>query len=237
MTAMHILITSVLLVLASFTPATAADAPSRPAPDVAALAAQAPEQPLPAPSGGGRPLQECLADRRTDRTFAEDRPLDRQQLADLLWAACGINRPESGKRTAPSARNWQEVDVYLTLPEGAFLYWPTTHSLQRVSPRDLRAVAGRQAFCATAPLNLVFVADARRMAGCPDDLRDLYMGADTAFMAQNVYLQCASTGLACVVRGLIDREAIHEALALAPEQRVTLCMTVGHRAADDPPER
>jgi nitroreductase len=185
---------------------------------------------LPAPSKGGMPLMEALAARHTSREFAPQ-PLSRQQLADLLWAACGINRPEEGKRTAPSARNWQEVDVYVVLPEGVFLYLPEQNGLRRVVDGDHRAVTGVQDFCATAPLDLVFVADTERMIDCPPELVDLYSGADTAFMAQNVYLYCAANGLNCVVRGSVDRGAIHQTLGLRPPQKVTLGMTIGQ-----PPE-
>lgn len=183
--------------------------------------------PLPAPDrSGGLPLMQALAERQSHREFA-DAPLTTQQLSDLLWATAGVNRADAGKRTAPTARNWQEVDVYLTTPEGVFLYQPAEHALARVDGRDLRALAGSQGFVATAPLNLVFVADTARMVNCPPERFDFYTGADTAFMAQNAYLYCASAGLRCVVRALIDRDAFHAALGLTASQRVTLAMTVG----------
>ncbi len=183
---------------------------------------------LPPPGTGGRPLMDVLADRHTAREFAPE-PLAAQELSDLLWAAAGVNRPESGKRTVPSARNWQEVDVYVVTADGVSLYLPAEHRLEPLLEGDLRPVTGRQDFVATAPLDLVYVADTDRMEGCPPDLVDLYSGADTAFMAQNVYLWYASAGLNCVMRGAIDRDAIHAALRLRPAQRVTFAMTVGHR--------
>jgi hypothetical protein len=189
--------------------------------------------PLPAPDrSGGVPLMQALAERQSHREFA-DAPLTTQQLSDLLWATAGVNRADAGKRTAPTARNWQEVDVYLTTPEGVFLYQPSEHALARIDDRDLRALAGSQDFVATAPLNLVFVADTARMVNCPADRFDFYAGADTAFMAQNAYLYCASADLRCVVRALIDREAFHAALGLTASQRVTLAMTVGMAPAGE----
>lgn len=183
--------------------------------------------PLPAPDrSGGRPLMQVLDQRQSHREFAAD-PLPVQQLSDLLWATAGVNRSDSGKRTAPSARNWQEIDVYVVVAGGVLRYVPDRHALASVDDRDLRALAGRQDFVATAPVNLVFVADTERMEGCPPERIDFYAGADTAFMAQNAYLFCASADLRCVVRALVDREALHAALGLAPTQRVTLAMTIG----------
>jgi len=188
--------------------------------------------PLPDPDrSGGRPLMEALDRRQSHREFG-DAPFPVQQLSDLLWATAGVNRAGSGKRTAPTARNWQEIDVYVVNADGAFRYEPGEHALRRVTDRDLRALAGRQDFVATAPLNLVFVADTDRMEGAPAELTDFYAGADTAFMAQNAYLYCASAGLRCVVRALVDREALGEALGLPAAQRVTLAMTIGPPPAE-----
>jgi len=193
-------------------------------------------RPLPDPDRtGGLPLMQALDQRQSHRQFASE-PLGRQEVSDLLWATAGVNRAASGKRTAPSARNWQEIDVYVVVAAGVLRYEPDGHALVPVDDRDLRALAGRQEFVATAPLNLVFVADTTRMEGCPADRIDFYAGADTAFMAQNAYLFCASADLHCVVRALVDREALQAALALAPTQRVTLAMTVGRPAAGDAPQ-
>lgn len=185
---------------------------------------------LPAPdTTGGKPLMQALKDRQTIRSFSTD-SLPTQVLSNLLWAASGVNRPESGKRTAPSAMNWQEIDVYLAMPSGLYRYEPAKHQLVFVSSEDVRAKTGTQSFVAKAPLNLVYVADYSRMGEASDDSKDFYSAADAAFMSQNVYLFCASEDLATVVRGSVDREALAAAMQLRPEQHVVFSQTVGYPA-------
>lgn len=175
---------------------------------------------------GGMPLMEALQLRKSTRDFSvEELPL--QTLSNLLWAAFGINRPESGKRTAPSARNWQEIDIYVAFEKGLFLYDASSHSLKPVLPDDLRAQTGMQDFVGTAPVNLVYVADFTRMGNASDEQKRMYAAADASFIAQNVYLYCASEGLGTVVRGALDREALAKAMKLAPEQFVTFAQTIG----------
>lgn len=176
---------------------------------------------------GGMPLMEALKARQTSRTYSP-KPLSDQILADLLWAAFGINRPDTGKRTAPSARNWQEVEVYAVMEQGCFLYDAKANVLRAVAAGDLRKLTGPQAFVGTAPLNLVFVADSSRMTGSSPEDQALYMGADGGFISQNVYLFCASEGLATVVRGMVDREALAKALNLPDNQKIILAQTVGY---------
>jgi SagB-type dehydrogenase family enzyme len=186
---------------------------------------------LPAPqTQGGMPLMEALKARRSTRELgAEALPL--QVLSDLLWAAAGVNRPESGKRTAPSARDWREIDIYVALAEGTFRFDPDAHALRRVVPRDVRPLTGVQGFVAHVPLNLVYVANLDRMGDAGPEQRSLYAATDTGFIAQNVYLYCASAGLATVVRGSVDREALAEALGLGPNQQITLAQSVGYPQA------
>jgi SagB-type dehydrogenase family enzyme len=195
-----------------------------------ALAAAAPKPvPLPKPrTEGGLPLLSALKARASSRAFKPD-PLPAQVLSDLLWAADGVNRPD-GRRTAPSARNWQEVDVYVLKADGAFRYDAKDHALIPVAAKDLRALAGTQDFVATAPLNLVYVADAARMEGAGPEAVAQYGATDVGFVAQNVYLFAASERLAAVVRGSIDRDALAKALGLRKEQRVVLAQTVGFPA-------
>lgn len=192
-----------------------------------ALAQGVGEGGLPAPDKeGGRPLMAVLADRRTQRSFS-GRPLPPLVMSNLLWAACGVNRPD-GKRTAPTAVNWQEIDVYVATADGLFLYNAQEHSLERVLSEDIRALTGRQPFCADAPANLVYVADYARMGRGSVGDKDFYAATDTGFVAQNVYLFCASEGLATVVRGLIDRDALRAQMGLREDQHITLAQTVGY---------
>jgi hypothetical protein len=182
---------------------------------------------LPAPQkDGGKPLMQALALRATSREFAKD-PLPPQTLSNLLWAAWGINRPGEGKRTAPSARNWQEMDVYVVLPAGAYRYDAIGNVLKPVVPGDLRALAGSQEFVKDAPLTLVFVADTGRMKGSAADQRTQYAWADAAFLSENVYLFCASEGLATGVRAMVDRVALGKALELGDGRIIAFAQSVG----------
>jgi SagB-type dehydrogenase family enzyme len=182
---------------------------------------------LPAPDRrGGVPLMQALARRRSSREFSS-KPLPLPVLSSLLWAAFGVNR-RSGGRTAPSALGAQEIDVYVALPQGAYLYDAKAHSLRLVSASDLRRVTGYQDFVDDAPLDLVFVADHRRMRMVPVGQRESYASAAAGAIAQNVYLFAASAGLATVIRAWIDRAAIADALGLAHDQQVLLSQTVGY---------
>lgn len=182
--------------------------------------------PLPKPrTAGGKPLLDALAERRTTRDFTTAK-LSQQMLSDLLWAADGINRPD-GRRTAPTPHNAQQIDVYVTAPEGAYRYLAKGHALEPIAPGDLRAATGKQDFVATAALNLVYVADLSRMSGSPEE-NALLSAASAGFIGQNVYLFCASEGLGAVVRAYIDYPALAKALKLRPGQRVMLAQTVGY---------
>jgi len=185
---------------------------------------------LPAPDmEGGLPLMKALSLRSSSRSFSTEE-LPAQVLSDLLWAASGINRPESGRRTSPTARNMQQIDIYVATARGLYIYRPKDHALVPVLAKDIRAVTGRQDFAALAPVNLVFVADYSRMGEMPEDAKKFYAATDTGFIGQNVYLYCASAGLATVVRGAVDREALEKAMELGPDRHVVLAQTVGYPA-------
>jgi SagB-type dehydrogenase family enzyme len=172
-------------------------------------------------------LAQALAGRRSGRAFRPD-ALPLAVLSSLLWSAYGINRRASGGRTAPSAHNWQEIDVYAVLPDGAYRYDAAAHRLLLVKAEDLRGATGSQDFVASAPLNLVYTADFARMHEASPEERTFLAGADAGCIAQNVYLFCAGAGLAAVVRGLIDRERLARALGLSKTQRVALAQSVGY---------
>jgi SagB-type dehydrogenase family enzyme len=191
---------------------------------------------LPAPRmEGGKPLMQALKERQSSRAFS-DRELSLQVMSDLLWAAAGINRPDAGKRTAPSARNWQEIDVYAVMKDGVYLYDAKANTLKAVAPGDLRKSTGMQDFVAVAPLNLVYVADVTKMADSRPEDRALYSSADAGFIAENVYLFCASEGLATVVRGSVDRDALAAALKFPETKKVILAQTVGYPAETEKAE-
>jgi hypothetical protein len=173
-----------------------------------------------------RSLQSC----RSTREFSA-RTMSAQHLSNLLWAASGVNRPATDGRTTPSAHDWKEILVFVSRADGLFLYEPLVHALRRKSDHDLRAATGMQSFVADAPLNLIYVADFAAMTDAADDERILFSAADAGFIAQSVYLYCASAGLATVVRGMIDRAALGRAMALPSNQRIILAQPVGHRSS------
>ena len=175
-------------------------------------------------------LVDALKARKSSREFSQ-KLLPPGLLSSLLWTAFGVNRPDTGKRTAPSAHNWQEIEVYAALSDGMYHYHAMAHALRQTVPGDLRRLTGVQDFVERAPLNLVYVANLSRMSDASAEDRAFYLAADAGFIAQNVYLFCASEGLATVVRGLVDRKALAAAMRLRPDQRIVLAQTVGYPAA------
>ncbi len=182
---------------------------------------------LPPPRGeGGLPLIAALKLRHSTREYS-GRPLPAQVLSDLLWAAFGINR-QSGDRTAPYWRHVMVMDVYVAMADGVWLYEPKTHTLLPHLKEDIRAQTGLQDFVATAPINLIFVAHGERMTDVSTEDRRLYASVDAGFIGQNVYLFCASEGLATVFRGAVDYPKLARAMHLPDQQFVTFAQTVGY---------
>lgn len=187
---------------------------------------------LPEPTKtGGKPLMEALNERSSSRDFSfED--LSNQQLSNLLWAANGINRPEKGKRTAPSSHNNQDIDIYLTTEKGLFLFKPEEHALQQLSEIDMRKITGNQDFVKKSAVNLIYVSDFSKLKGS-DDTKLITAATHCGFIGQNVYLYCASEGLISVFRAWINKEKIAKALKLKPNQHVIYCQSVGYSKAEE----
>jgi nitroreductase len=192
---------------------------------------------LPAPqTHGGKPLMAALALRATGRDFSSAE-LPRQTLSNLLWAAWGINRPKDKMRTAPSAIDWQETDVYVVMKAGTYVYDAAANTLKPVVSGDNRALTGTQPFVKDAPVTLVYVADAARMVipkDWPQEMQDATQEvmeglkwADTAVISQNVYLFAASEGLSTGIRALIDRASLAAALNLGDTQSIIMAQSVG----------
>ncbi len=175
----------------------------------------------------GGPLMQVLRDRKSSRDFSSKK-LPLQTLSNILWAGFGINRPGTGQRTAPSAHNWQEIDIFAATADGLYLYNAKTHTLKQILAEDIRPLTGTQPFVKDAPVNLIYVADFLILGNIPDNDKILYTAANTGFISQNVYLYCASEGLATVVRGMVDRPALEKAMKLKTNQKVILAQTVGY---------
>jgi|ERR1017187_143843 nitroreductase len=193
-----------------------------------AVAQTPPTLELPPPrASGGKPLIDALKQRRSMRDYA-DRPLPAQVLSDLLWAAFGVNRPASGDRTAPSWRHSIEIGIYVTTAEGVWRFEPQGHRLKSHLRGDIRAQTGVQDSAGTAAVNLVYVADGNRMGSTSQEDKRLWAFTDTGFIGQNVYLFCASEGLASVFRGSLDREALARTLQLDRHEFITCAQSVGY---------
>ena len=167
---------------------------------------------------------QVLKDRKTSRDF-DSRILPAQELSNILWAGFGVNRPKDGGRTAPSAMNTQEIDLYVTMKEGLFFYDAHKNLLQKIHNKDIQALTGKQNFVQDASLNIIMVADHSRLKN-KDETQ--YIPADAAFISENIYLYCASEGLATVVRASIDKQALAKAMGLRPEQEVVFAQSVGY---------
>ena len=179
------------------------------------------------PPAGGNAFMQLLTKRSSSREYSPE-PLPISVLAGLLWAAFGISRPDSGKRTAPSASNRQEIDIYVAAANGLYLYDAKSNALKPISADDIRGLTGRQAFVKEAPINLVYVSDYSKFDKRTEEDKLVYSAADTGFISENVYLYCASEGLATVVRAGIDKPILAKAMKLRPEQKIILAQSVGY---------
>jgi len=175
---------------------------------------------------GGIPLMEALNNRKSTREFS-DKEIPLQVQSDLLWAAYGFNRPQQKMRTVPSAWNIQNMNVYVARADGLYLYEAQNHSLKLIVNEDIRAKCGTQSFVRTVPVNLVYVADLSMMSGV-GERGNFYSDVHAGFIAQNVYLFCASFNLATVVRDLIDRDALRIAMKLEADQEIILAQSIGY---------
>jgi SagB-type dehydrogenase family enzyme len=181
---------------------------------------------LPEPqTDGGKPLMQALRERKTTREFSAA-PIPRQLLSDMLWAAFGVNRPETGHRTAPSAMNAQEIDIYVASADGVYLYEAREHRLKLVLAGDVRPSAGARDPVEKGPVVFVYVADFARMTRAQPDQKAFYAGFDAGCISQNVYLFCASAGLATVVHEL-NRPPLAKAMGLRSAQQIILAQTIG----------
>ena len=187
---------------------------------------------LPPPeTSGGMPLMQALNDRMSTKRFTRQ-AIPRDQISNLLWAAFGINRPESGKRTVATAVNCQDIEVYVVLEKAAYVYQAKEHRLIPVVNRDVRSLAATQGYAQVAPINLVYVSDYSKMADRFKDKKPIYAAFHAGSISQNVYLYCASAGLGTVVRDSVDRNGLRDALNLRDDQVIVMAQSVGYAPSD-----
>ena len=175
----------------------------------------------------GKPLMQALKDRHSSREFSNEK-LPLQVLSNLLWAGFGINRTQSGMRTAPSAVNSQDIDIYVALEEGLYIYDAKANMLNPVLAEDIRGATGMQPFPKVVPVDLIYVSDQSRMTKATQEQKDFYSAINTGFIGQNVYLFCASEGLATVTIAMIDKPALAKKMGLRPDQKIMVVQPVGY---------
>ncbi len=182
---------------------------------------------LPAPNkSGGMKLMQAFAERKSIKEFS-DKEISLEQLSDLLWAMFGINRPESGRRTAPSAKNWQTTEMYVIRKDAVYYYDYKEHSLTLVKAGDFRIIAGKQEYAQEAPLNILLMANLDKMEICNELDVKVIASMDAGFISQNAYLYCASENLACVARLMLDYELIAKTLEYPKSMWPALALTIG----------
>jgi len=176
----------------------------------------------------GTTVMKALSERHSVRDFSS-KELSLQDLSDLLWAANGVNR-DDGKRTAPSAMNKQDVDIYVIMKSGAYLYDAKNQALKPVASKDLRGdVAGGQDFVKAAPVSLVLVSDISRFGSMASKEMNTIMGAvDVGTVCQNINLFCAAAGLITVPRASMEKEALKQSLKLTDNQILIMNNPVGY---------
>lgn len=181
---------------------------------------------LPEPvTTGGRPYLDLLRERHSSRSFSSE-SLSLQTLSDMLWASWGYSREM--KRTAPSSHNRQEIEIYVAVADGVYLWNAVQNVLVQVDDRDLRSATGMQEFVGTAPVEIIYVAESSRITGKDERGVIETVFIDTGFISENMYLFCAQAGLITVVRAMVDRTALAAVLNLRPDQMITMVQSVGY---------
>lgn len=196
------------------------------------LSGAEPLEPIPLPppeTMDGMPLMQALKNRRSTKEFVAQ-AIPQNHVSNLLWAAFGINRPESGKRTAATAVDCQDIEIFVVFEKAVYVYEPRGHHLIPVVNRDVRALAATQGYANVAPINLIYVSDHSKMADSFKSKKEIYAAFHAGAISQSVYLYCASAGLGAVVRDSVDRDGLRKALNLNENQVIVMAQSVGYAA-------
>jgi len=184
---------------------------------------------LPIPNmSGGKPLMVALKERESNRKFSS-KEIPLQMLSDMLWATNGINRPDKDKKTAPTAMNWQDLEVYVIMPQGIYHYLAKENILKCIKTGNFMKESGKQDFVDEAALNIVFVSDLSKMGPVSKEDKYLYAGIHAGATMQNLYLYCASVGLNTVTRHWFDLKKMTEIMELKENELIVLIQTVGYK--------
>ena len=170
-------------------------------------------------------LTEALQKRRSDREYNADRDITDQQLSQILWAACGVNRPDKKLLTIPTAINAQDIQVYVCRKDGVALFQPYDNTLKKVSSEDIRPLlADRQQNMKSAPVFLLIVSDQEKFR----HNAEVYGAMDAGYASQDICLMCAALGLKTVPRAMMNKEAVAKALGLGDKQILELNHPIGY---------
>lgn len=178
---------------------------------------------------GGKPLLEALNERHSSRSFSNE-SITEHTLSNLLWAAFGVNRTVQKKRTAPSAWNMQEIDIYVAMEKGLYLFDAFSNSLKLINNEDVRELTGVQPFVKNAPVNLVYVVNESKLSGDSPETKTVFSAVSAGAIIQNVYLYCASERLVTVARGLIPKKDFADVANLKDSSLIIMAQSVGYPA-------
>ena len=177
---------------------------------------------------GGSSVMEAFSNRKSVRAFS-NKKLSTQELSDLVWAAAGVNRQNSGLRTAPSWRNYKDIDLYVCFPEGMYFYNSKDHVLEPFAKGNFYPlIAGDQPYVNDAPVILLLIADLSKMQNDNVLPKMVIAGLDAGIISQNISIFCAGKNLATVPRGFMNREELNKVLKLKDTQHIMLNHPVGY---------
>lgn len=176
----------------------------------------------------GKTFLETLNKRSSKEYSYSSRELSMQLLSDLFWAANGISRAETGRKTTPSILANDAIDIYVTMEKGVFIYDPIKHVLNPTIKNDLRWLTGKRDYVKSVPINILYIVDYERMSGITENRREMVAAAGAGSMAQNVNLFCAAFDLITALRAKIEREKLSQELQLKPSQFILFAQSVGY---------
>lgn len=170
-------------------------------------------------------LMEALQKRSSDRSYNADKAVSDQQLSQILWAACGINRPDKKLLTIPTAINAQDIVAYVCTKEGVSVYDPLKLTLTKKTGEDIRPLlAGRQESVKAAPVFILLVSDQSKFR----QESQIFGAMDAGYASQDICLMCAALGLKTVPRAMMDKEAVSKALGLPASTILELNHPIGY---------